>query len=576
MSDEFVDARSDADSAEDNEFVDAQSSWTTQFPLHAACWANDVEFIEKFMKRRDTRDVNALDACGHAAIHVAALRRAIGAIGALVRHDSVDLELRDARGWTATRLAARRRARGCVRTLVEAKRSRKTREMKSGTLGRELGGALREVGDFETRVSWRFGSAVLAPLVKMVTPRDTYDVTVCGSKMRIDGELRGIDSDVMGKSVIPKWRKGRFSLIFDGARGAESKLWFVDHESREVVDATAKPNEGAQVKVADDTVSSTGTPPALTEDEIVDAITDELLAEGAKKRRVRWEDLAFAPARGWISKRASAWIKGRKTEIWEASAKVVRETIAPGEGVCLDGTYEEYADRASEWGENIVKRKPLGAPSNDESGLNEFDDEAKKLEREKREKRQKSRKMTARCWLVRDFPLKAAHASRILDVLSRANKHAERVNRVVKYWSDNHKDMFPMKMQVPLMFTVYAQVHFKDFRALDEKAKAAKISQGFFDVPSDYRVKTVNEMLAEVEERAVRDLERIEALEQGDLIDEPETEEMRKWRIEIERLAALEASADDELKIADDASSSSDDDDRARFRVDSSDARSRA
>ena len=65
-------------------------------------------------------------------------------------------------------------------------------------------------------------------------------------------------------------------------------------------------------------------------------------------------------------------------------------------------------------------------------------------------------------------------ASRILDVLSRANKHAERVNRVVKYWSDNHKDMFPMKMQVPLMFTVYAKVHFKDFRALDEKAKAAK------------------------------------------------------------------------------------------------------
>ena len=554
--DGFVDALETQETGEEknpaSEFADASASWSSSHPLHAAAWENDVERIEALLRRSDV-DVNALDVAGHGALHVAALRRAVGAVGALTRDARVDVERRDARGWTAARLAAARRARACARMIVAAGIRRQDGEKKR--FGDALRGCLGEVGDFETRAAWRFGSSVLAPLVKMVAPKDAYEVTVCGNRLRIDGELRGIDSEAMARSVIPRWRRGKFSLIFDGTASGDAKLWFVDHESREVVDATAKPSERAS---ADDSASKSSAEPARTEDEIVDAMTEELLAEGGKKRRVRWENLSFVPARGWVSSKATTWIKGRRAEIWEASARMMRETVVPGDGRCLDHTYEEYAERASEWGENVVHRKPLGASSRDESGLDEFEDEATKAERAKREKREKSRKMTARCWLVRDFPIKAAHASSILDVLARANKHAERVNRVFKYWCEHHAEMFPVKIQVPLMLTIYAQLQFKDFKKLEPRERDAKLRDGFFDVPKDYRVKSVEEMLAEVEERAVRDIEALEALEGGEAVaDENETEEMRKWRLELERIAALEASSGDELDDAD-ASSSGD------------------
>jgi hypothetical protein len=409
--------------------------------------------------------------------------------------------------------------------------------------------AVANVGDFEARAAWRFGSRVLAPLIKMVAPRDAYAVTCAGKKLRIDGELRGIDSEALTRSMVPKWRRGKFSLIYDGDAGERAALWFVDHETREVVNAMEKPTrqEGDD---ADAGSSSDAAP--LTEEEMIDAITDALLAEGAAKKKVRTEGFKFAPVKGWIAGKASAWIGGRKAEIWEATAKLARETVAPGGGFKLDGSFEEYVESANDARENVVTRAPLGESSKDESGLNI--DESK-------DKPRRLRKVSARCWLVRDFPLKASQASQILDVLERANKNAAHVNRVVKYWCSNHENMFPVKIQVPLMLTIYAQVQFKDFKALDKRAREAKLRDGFFEIPSDYRVKSVDEMLAEVEERANRDMERIEALDES-MDVENETEEIRQLRVELQRLAkntSGEDEGDDEYEFDDDDDDDDDD-----------------
>ena len=275
--------------------------------------------------------------------------------------------------------------------------------------------------------------------------------------------------------------------------------------------------------------------------------------EGAAKKKVRTEGFKFAPVKGWIAGKASAWIGGRKAEIWEATAKLARETVAPGGGFKLDGSFEEYVESANDARENVVTRAPLGESSKDKSGLN-IDDS--------KDTPQRLRKMSARCWLVRDFPLKASQASQILDVLERANKNAAHVNRVVKYWCSNHENMFPVKIQVPLMLTIYAQVQFKDFKALDKRAREAKLRDGFFEIPSDYRVKSVDEMLAEVEERANRDMERIEALDESLDVDN-ETEEIRQLRVELERLAkntSGEDEGDDEYEFDDDDDDEDEDD----------------
>ena len=443
---------------------------------------------------------------------------------------------------------AKARARASERSWRRAERERERRVARE--IRPEMARAVAGVGDFEARAAWRFGSRVLAPLIKMVAPRDAYAVTCAGKKLRIDGELRGIDSEALARSMVPKWRRGKFSLIYDGDAGERAALWFVDHETREVVNAMEKPTR----RDGDDAdAGSTSDAAPLTEEEMIDAITDALLAEGAAKKKVRTEGFKFAPVKGWIAGKASAWIGGRKAEIWEATAKLARETVAPGGGFKLDGSFEEYVESANDARENVVTRAPLGESSKDESGLNI--DESK-------DKPRRLRKVSARCWLVRDFPLKASQASQILDVLERANKNAAHVNRVVKYWCSNHENMFPVKIQVPLMLTIYAQVQFKDFKALDKRAREAKLRDGFFEIPSDYRVKSVDEMLAEVEERANRDMERIEALDESLDVDN-ETEEIRQLRVELERLAkntSGEDEGDDEYEFDDDDDDDDEDD----------------
>ena len=94
-----------------------------------------------------------------------------------------------------------------------------TKERDDGARATEIGGGVGGYRRFRDARRVAIGSAVLAPLVKMVAPRDTYAVTCANGKLRVDGELRGIDSDALGRSVLPKWRRGKFSLIFNrGAR----------------------------------------------------------------------------------------------------------------------------------------------------------------------------------------------------------------------------------------------------------------------------------------------------------------------------------------------------------------------
>lgn len=53
--------------------------------------------------------------------------------------------------------------------------------------------------------------------------------------MRVDGSLQGVD-DKAG-TMIPTWKRGHFSLLFDGAQTPASLL-LVDHHKRTVVDLT--------------------------------------------------------------------------------------------------------------------------------------------------------------------------------------------------------------------------------------------------------------------------------------------------------------------------------------------------
>ena len=407
--------------------------------------------------------------------------------------------------------------------------------------------AIGKMSDFELTCAWRFGSRALAPLIKMCVPRDAYAVTVVGGKMRIDGELRGVDAERSAKTLMPRWHRGKFSLIFDGAGGADAKIWFVDHVKREVVNALerVKDREGDASAVGDELGGDAFPAVPLTEEQKIEMELDAMFMEGAGKRKVKTERFSFAPVRGWISGHASAWVKGKKTEVWDANARVIREKVMPGGGYKLDGTFEEYIESASAARDNVVRVKPVGTfnedsddndDDSDPSGLKAYRDTSKA-------KPKTSRKVSARCWLVRDFPLSVHHVSSILDVLSHANKNAKHVNRAVKYWCDNHDDLFPVKIQVPLMFTIYALLQFKDYKALSTAERDEKIASGVFDIPSGYVTRSFDDVMTELDEKMMRDIDLLEEVANldddasngpdGGAVDD--TAEMKQLRIELER-----------------------------------------
>ena len=53
--------------------------------------------------------------------------------------------------------------------------------------------------------------------------------------MRVDGSLMGIDDKA--NTLIPQWKRGHFSLLFDG-RPTPATLLLVDHRKKTVVDLT--------------------------------------------------------------------------------------------------------------------------------------------------------------------------------------------------------------------------------------------------------------------------------------------------------------------------------------------------
>ena len=125
------------------------------------------------------------------------------------------------------------------------------------------------------------------------------------------------------------------------------------------------------------------------------------------------------------------------------------------------------------------------------------------------EKPPKPRKVSARCWIARDFPLRADDLAPILDVMSHANKHLKKVKRLVEYWRGAHGDAFPVKVQVPIVMTAYVTVDFRDFATLDTHDESGDdpIPRDFFDVPKGYETKSLLRALKDAEEEERRLLE---------------------------------------------------------------------
>ncbi len=85
------------------------------------------------------------------------------------------------------------------------------------------------------QLSWQLDSSVpgIGLLVRRYAPSDTYHIWKVGRRIRVDGALMGIDH--AASSILPEWKRGHFSLIYD-ASGDKARIWFLNRKRESYVD----------------------------------------------------------------------------------------------------------------------------------------------------------------------------------------------------------------------------------------------------------------------------------------------------------------------------------------------------
>ncbi|GFR49347.1 hypothetical protein Agub_g11367, partial [Astrephomene gubernaculifera] len=107
----------------------------------------------------------------------------------------------------------------------------------------------------------------------------------------------------------------------------------------------------------------------------------------------------------------------------------------------------------------------------------------------------KSRKISGRCWMAEEFPIRLSQLLPVLQVVGTANKVIAKVEKFMRKYGD--LDMFPVKVQVPLVLTVYVLLSFKQFRLLGDPRQQPGAQQppgdDFFEVPPGYTQGTLED-----------------------------------------------------------------------------------
>lgn len=254
------------DDSDGDEFFDAVDAWDAEaagepvpvappspssfllprFPLHAAAFSGDLAALDAAIAGTPAGGLSSLDACGNTAVHVAVLRRNAHAVRRLLAAGASP-QAKNAAGWQPVYDAAAARDRELVALLHTAA----VREQEAATAARKpaIMAALAALPDFKLSLVWELRSPVFAPLLRRFAPSDVYAVTKRGACLRVDGTLKGLAEPDKGEggpsggsgsasSILPKWDRGAFSLLFDGATDPRHPTLVVaDHDAKTAVDA---------------------------------------------------------------------------------------------------------------------------------------------------------------------------------------------------------------------------------------------------------------------------------------------------------------------------------------------------
>lgn len=393
---------------------------------------------------------------------------------------------------------------------------------------------------------------------------DTYtslDLLKVGCKLRIDGTLMGLDEEAATSgAMLPRWRRGRFSLILLG--GSEPRLYLLRHpkdppkgkgEKKKAKDGEAGDDEDNEPLAIDMLAGEAmgkgggegggeggaggaarrqqdfGARRETAREEQINMEVSMLLAEGgASRSKFSLRDVNFGPSKSWLFGAAvREKVYGWATQVFDlhftASTQETTRTYRTDEAHA-DCTFEDYVNGtgrvAKEETEEGAKRTPPAGAGDEELDIEGAGtdtalgrlalSEMKSIETEEEslgdgsQRKTTKKRIKGRCWMAQDFPLQVDQLMPLLQVVQHVNKQIGRLVNFFQKWDDKGlSGLFPVRLLLPIMFTVAAHLSFKRWKRLD--GGEADLPEGWFDVsPAGYRKTTLPEMMERSQRRAER------------------------------------------------------------------------
>lgn len=465
--------------------------------IHRAAFENDVHTLRDLLRDSHPGDLIARDPQGNNPLHVAVLAHSHGAAQVLLAAGVSPENTRSSRKWTPLDDAIALKDHKMIRMLLEQHRMEIKKERKARKP--RLLAVMHELPDFFMALRWELRSPLFGLLLRRYAPDDTYLMWKMGLRLRIDGTLRGLDPT--SHALLPKWKRGPFSLLVDASTTPVAAT-LVDHTEATYVDLYAE----RKAAVRD-----------------IDQDVRDLIEAGAGRVRLKGSELDFAAKTSILGRPVTEKVDGWSTQVFEYSGRLVAQVLQRAPVVLPpDCSFDEYLLlELPEDGCEEVPWDPLRGPP--PSVANTFSGEDPEVGAEMRNAVQArdasaaaqvhhahpishgkgndaAREVKGECWMARDFPMTLRQLLPLLDAVGGANKHIAAAAGFIAQYKD--QSLFPIKIKVPLMWTVYLLLRFKRFRELKHgTGEPALDDPCFFEVPKGYkRVALMEQTAATVED----------------------------------------------------------------------------
>jgi len=296
-----------------------------------------------------------------------------------------------------------------------------------------------------------------------------------------------------------------------------------------VVDASTSPVSAAIIDHTDSTwIDLYAERKAVVKD--MDADVKDLIEGGAGRVRLKGGAFQFAPLKSWMGNPVIDKVENYRAEVYECSGRLVAVVLKKAAIQLPPGcTFSRYLEMDMPQDESEeVPWDPLKTPppsvretfaaslSADEAALAELQfmngagpvssrDPALGINREEQQQQQqqqqqqllrrekeRGRQVSGRCWMAHGYPISLHHLLPLLEAIGPANKHIQATVGFLNQYKG--ESLFPVKIKIPLMWTVYISLKFRNFKRLGLEGRAGlqlQLQPEFFQVPSSYTKTTL-------------------------------------------------------------------------------------